>query len=62
MKKHQNVHAHDTMYVFPGNSIFVSAFDFDYLLSIMSKASKRKRFSIAAEKNSNGFVTMKPEM
>ena len=45
-----DVHAHDTTYVFPGNSIFVSAFDFDWLVCIMSKASKRKRFQHSCRK------------
>ena len=49
-EKHQNVHAHDTMYVFPGNSTFVSAFDFDWLLCIMSKASKRESFQHSCRK------------
>ena len=50
MKKHQNENAHDTTYVFPGNPIFVSAFDFDWLLCIMNKASKRKRFQHSCRK------------
>ena len=36
--------------VFPGNSIFVSTFDVDWLLCIMSKASKRKRFQHSCRK------------